>query len=324
MADDSTLLHFPTCSDQIAALEFFSSTRAWGRHTTTSCSCAKPRSRIMICTRVSILLPFGPANSGTSDPTKAHMMQLLTDQVLCVVPPYAEQQELGPLIEIQNTISSNPNEIPSTPMDQDSYTAHPPAQLDSIAVSSLIHLIFSAHYVFLWMKADVSTCPLGARYAIQFTVECARNLQPLALATAIVRMREKYWAVNGVILPELVDFCYFYGDDRVSRTLFYNQSFRRAFKEISAQREAANNPFVSTYSRRWGVRIPLVTWNIHISDAIWTLWHPTDLWKELGIPSTVICKDILVPNKSQTRTIVDPVEGSDLVRTNGDSSEDDH
>ncbi|KAF6741861.1 hypothetical protein DFP72DRAFT_861405 [Ephemerocybe angulata] len=78
--------------------------------------CAKPRS-IMICTRVSILLPFGSANSGGLGPTKAHTMQLSNDQ---------EQQELGPLIEIQNTMSNNLNESPksSTAMDQGSYTRH--------------------------------------------------------------------------------------------------------------------------------------------------------------------------------------------------------
>ncbi|KAF6749382.1 hypothetical protein DFP72DRAFT_852533 [Ephemerocybe angulata] len=177
-------------------------------------------------------------------------------------------------------------------------------------------LLFYTEYVFLWMKEDVSTFPPGARYAVQFTVTCPRFLQPLAVAIILIRMREKYLVVNRFKLPELVDFCYFYGensqDNSVSGTLFYNRSFRRIYKDISTRSESDSDIFVSTYRRRWGITFPISTWNISIADAT-----SNGLMDRIG---QLFHRNL--NSWSQTRTIFVPFEGSDLVIGNSESSDD--
>lgn len=137
-------------------------------------------------------------------------------------------------------------------------------------LNTIFEVLRNVHFSFVWMQAAHLTedPPHGSAYAVQFTAIAGRETQPLCLAYAIARFKEKYSVDRAMRELRLVKVHYEFSATVVFGVMFFDIVLGDAFDDAgrrSLDREDDLFTFHGDY--------PVSFWNATKSDFAGGLKH---------------------------------------------------
>ncbi|TEB38490.1 hypothetical protein FA13DRAFT_1786258 [Coprinellus micaceus] len=142
---------------------------------------------------------------------------------------------------------------------------------DVVKLSTIFDVLRNVHFSFMWMQACHLTdqLPEDSVFAIQFTAIAGREMQPLCLAYAIARFKERYSADWGRQGLRLVKVHYEFSATVVFGVMFFDVLLDNAFDEAVKRSLDDDNDFFIFHGD-----YPVSFWNATAADFAGGLKHP--------------------------------------------------